>query len=261
MEGQALKRATRPAVEVLLGCGAAAAREIDGDFAMLTRAGDGAAVRTWTCADAAVVLGVSRELDSEVNVEVCDRLRIAVLRRASGGGTVWIGPGTLQYAFALPHPAGVPTSSAAISTGSATGSPSAAATPASTTALSPPSIDDVKRFCSDVVSEALAASGIRAPIDRDASGDLRVGSRKVAGVALRRLRDATLLHGTLLVDADLERIAAVLRHPAREPAWRQGRSHLDFLVNLGHFDMAAFAVQLQSRLDGWPPSAHAATRR
>jgi len=244
MEGQALKRAPRPAVELLRGGGAAAAREIDGDFAMLTRAHDGAAVRIWTCADAAVVLGVSRELDSEVDVEACDRLHVAVLRRASGGGTVLIGPGTLQYAFALPHPAG--------SSASAAGPASAAA---------PPSIDDVKRFCSDVVSEALAASGIRAPIDSDASGDLRVGSRKVAGVALRRLRDATLLHGTLLVDADLETIAAVLRHPAREPSWRQGRPHLDFLANLGQFDTAAFAGHLQSRLDRWPPTAHAATRR
>lgn len=254
MEGQTLNRAARPAVEMLRGSGIAAAREIGDDFAMLSRTDAGPAVRTWTCTDATVVLGVSRELDGEVDVEACDRLRVDVLRRASGGGTVWIGPGTLQYAFALPHAAGASASSVANPA-----FPTAVA--ASAAAVAPPSIDGVKRFCSDVVCEALAASGIRTPIESDVSGDLRVGSRKVAGVALRRQRDATLLHGTLLVDADLESIASVLRHPAREPAWRQGRRHLAFLANLGPFDTTAFARQLRSRLARWPPAAQPAVPR
>lgn len=232
MEGQVLNRVgRRPAVEVLRGSSVAAAREIDGDFAMLSRADTGPTVRTWTCTDATVVLGVSRELESEVDVEACDRLGVAVLRRASGGGTVLIGAGTQQYAFALPHPAGAP----------------------------PSSIDDVKRFCSDVVCEALAASGVDAPIQSDVSGDLHVGARKIAGVALRRLRDATLLHGTLLVDADLELIAEVLRHPLREPAWRQGRAHRAFVANVGHFDAAAFVGELRRRLHRWPPTRQATT--
>jgi lipoate-protein ligase A len=237
MEGQALNsamnstanhvtnRALRPAVEVLRGSGIAATREIGDDFAMLARAGAGPAVRTWTCIDATVVLGVSRELELEVDVEACDRRGVAVVRRASGGGTVLIGPGTLQYAFALPHPTGA----------------------------APCSIDDVKRFCSAVVGDALAASGVEAAIESDVSGDLHIGARKIAGVALRRVRDATLLHGTLLVNADLALIAEVLRHPSREPAWRQGRGHLAFVANLGNFDREKFADQLQNRLVRWPP--------
>jgi lipoate-protein ligase A len=67
----------------------------------------------------------------------------------------------------------------------------------------------------------------------------------VGGLALRRHRHATLLHGTLLVDADLEQIAALLKHPVLEPKWRQGRSHLAFLANLGRLDVAAFTNALK----------------
>ena len=41
-----------------------------------------------------------------------------------------------------------------------------------------------------------------------------------------------LVHGTLLVDFDYELAEAVLKHPPREPAYRQGRFHRDFLTTL-----------------------------
>lgn len=202
----------RPPVETISGEAPEVLRGIEGDFAMLASARDQVVARTWTCPGLAVVLGVSRDASVEIDEAECARRGAAVLRRASGGGTVAIGDGTLQYAFALPHGDDAP-----------------------------PSLDDVKRAANAWVAAALASAGVVVELARDASGDLVAGDRKVGGVALRRVRHATLLHGTLLVEADLEAIAAVLRHPAREPAWRRGRGHLDFLANLGAFDTAAFA--------------------
>lgn len=210
--------APRPPVEVLLGSAPEAAREIALDFAMLERAAEGPAVRAWTCRGAAVVLGVSRDLSEEVDVRECERRGAAVLRRASGGGTVVIAEGTVQYAFLLPHDEAT-------------------------------TIGEVKASCNAMVKRALAEAGVAAELETDPSGDLRAGDRKVGGLALRRRRDATMLHGTLLVDADLEGIAALLKHPAREPAWRQGRPHLDFLANLGPLAFDAF---LRSLRDGLP---------
>ena len=46
--------------------------------------------------------------------------------------------------------------------------------------------------------------------------------------------------------ADLDLISAVLRHPAREPEWRSGRSHRAFLASLDEFE-AAF-VEISERL-------------
>lgn len=206
------RREPRPPVEALLGNAPEAVRGIERDFAMLASARGEVLARTWACPGLAVVLGVSRDAAAEVDAAECERRGAAVLRRASGGGTVAIGAGTLQYAFALPHGDDAP-----------------------------PSLDDVKRTCNSWVAAALASAGVAVALAHDASGDLVAGDRKVGGVALRRVRHATLLHGTLLVDADLEVVAAVLRHPAREPAWRRGRGHLDFLANLGAFDAAAFA--------------------
>ena len=214
----------RAPVEVLFGQAAGAVSGIEDDLAMLEPAVAKPVARTWACTETAVVLGASRDLAAEVDEAECAARDIAVLRRASGGGTVVIGPGTLQYALAFSHDAGT----------------------------EPPSIDAIKRRCSGLVRDALAASGVVAAIASDASGDLHVGSRKVAGVALRRRRDATLLHGTLLVDADLGLIATLLRHPAREPAWRRGRPHLAFLANLGWFDADAFLQSLRQALQHRP---------
>lgn len=207
----------RPPVEILLGDAGDAARGIEDDFAMLD-AGR-AAARVWTCRRVAVVLGVSRDLDAEVEREECLRRGAAVLRRASGGGTVVIGPGTVQYAFVVEH------------------APDA----------EPPSLDAVKQDCNDAVRRALAAAGIGAALETDPWGDLRAGDRKVGGLAMRRRRDATLLHGTLLARADVDTIAALLRHPEREPAWRRRRPHREFLANLGDFDQEAFANALRAR--------------
>lgn len=204
----------RPAVEVLFGEASEAVAGIAADFAMLDEPRP--ATRVWTCRDTAVVLGVSRPFEAEVHEEACRRHGVAVLRRASGGGTVVIGPGTVQYAFAILHAEDAEA----------------------------PSLDAVKRDCNDAVRRALAAAGVNANLETDSSGDLRAGDRKVGGLALRRRRHATLLHGTLLADADLGRIAEVLRHPEREPAWRRRRAHVDFLGGLGRFDVDAFAAAL-----------------
>jgi lipoate-protein ligase A len=70
----------------------------------------------------------------------------------------------------------------------------------------------------------------------DDSGDLLLGDRKVGGLAIKRGREAMMLHGTLLVAADIEVVASLLRHPLREPAYRRGRAHAEFLANLDVLD-------------------------
>jgi lipoate---protein ligase len=207
----------RPPVELLFGESRDAMGGLEGDFALLDAAGTDA--RAWTCREPAVVLGISRDAGIEVDEDACRRRGVALLRRGSGGGTVAIGPGTVQYAIVLAH-------------GAAT----------------PPSITEAKRTCNDFVREALRRTGIRESLEPDPSGDLRLGDRKAGGLALRRHRDATLVHGTLLAAADLALVAEVLRHPASEPAWRRGRSHGDFLANLGAFDADAFASALRQCL-------------
>src|SRR5262249_36514773 len=62
--------------------------------------------------------------------------------------------------------------------------------------------------------------------------DLALGGRKFSGNAQQRKRGHLLHHGTLLYAFDVGRIARYLRLPPRQPEYRAGRSHRDFLRNL-----------------------------
>ena len=62
--------------------------------------------------------------------------------------------------------------------------------------------------------------------------DLALNGRKVSGNAQRRGRRALLHHGTLLYAFDASLAARYLRDPHRQPAYRAGRPHTDFLGNL-----------------------------
>jgi len=191
-------------------------RELAEDQRMLDAASAGASAsfRTWTTAQPTVVVGKAVVVEHEVNVELCRAHGIEIVRRQSGGRSVWIGPGTLQYAFALPY--------------------------ALSSELN--AITTSKRFCNRML---LAALEVAAQVNEDASGDLVVDTRKVGGLALRRVRNAMLLHGTLLTGADLALIDRVLLHPGREPAYRHGRPHRDFLANLPPLDGATIERQVR----------------
>lgn len=196
-----------------------AATRLNEDVAMLaeaTRSGV-PAFRVWTTSQATVVIGRSVLADSEVDLPFCERERIPIVVRPSGGRSVLIGTGTVQYTYALPL---------SLSDGLR-------------------SIAGAKRFCNDLLQEASPAL---AALRRDESGDLTRNERKVAGLALRRTRDAVLLHGTILVSADLGLIARALTHPLREPAYRRGRSHHEFLANLGELDPRILAKEVCRRL-------------
>ncbi len=62
--------------------------------------------------------------------------------------------------------------------------------------------------------------------------DLTSKDRKFAGSSLRILRDAAYFSACLLVQPDLSSIERYLPHPPREPDYRNGRSHADFLTSL-----------------------------
>ena len=62
--------------------------------------------------------------------------------------------------------------------------------------------------------------------------DLALGDRKFSGNSLRAKRRHFLYHGTLLYDFPLSVVGRYLARPPREPEYRGGRGHAEFLVNL-----------------------------
>ena len=62
--------------------------------------------------------------------------------------------------------------------------------------------------------------------------DLVLGQRKIGGACI--YRSGALVHysTTLLVEPQVELMERYLLHPPREPEYRQGRSHAEFVTNL-----------------------------
>jgi lipoate-protein ligase A len=62
--------------------------------------------------------------------------------------------------------------------------------------------------------------------------DLAMGERKVSGNSQRRSSRALLHHGTLLYAFEAATVERYLMEPYRQPDYRSGRCHADFLGNL-----------------------------
>ncbi|HEV2970486.1 MAG TPA: lipoate--protein ligase family protein [Pirellulales bacterium] len=159
-------------------------------------------LRLWEPRQFSVVIGSSSRIANEVALEACRARGIEVMRRTSGGAAVAIGPGCLMYSLVLSRQ------------------------------LRPEqrAIDPAHRFALDAI---VGAIGRLVPgVVRRGTSDLAIGDRKFSGNSLRMKREHLLYHGTLLYDFPLDVFAACLATPPRQPAYRHGRAHNDFVTNL-----------------------------
>lgn len=162
----------------------------------------GEALRFWEWVSPAVVLGSACRIGDDVFEAACQADRVPLGRRASGGGTVLLGAGCLLFSLVLPY-------------------------------HRDPSLREVLpsyRYILDIVAESLSA--LLPGIEKAGISDLASTGWKFSGNAQQRKRDHLLHHGTLLYAFDLPRVSRYLRAPPRQPEYRQGRSHEQFLRNL-----------------------------
>jgi lipoate-protein ligase A len=157
----------------------------------------------WEPAAHAVVLGASCRMRDDVLIDACRADGVPIVRRSSGGGTVLIGPGALNVSVILPQE----------------WAPGLWA------------LDVAQRYVLDSIAESIRRVG--PPVSVEGRGDLVIGGRKCAGSAQRRLKRWFMVHCSILYDFSIERIARYLTVPQRQPAYRAGRAHCDFLSNLG----------------------------
>ena len=61
---------------------------------------------------------------------------------------------------------------------------------------------------------------------------MAIGGKKFSGNAQARKKEYFLHHGTFLYDFDIPKVKIYLKHPPKEPAYRKGRHHEDFLTNI-----------------------------
>ncbi len=162
----------------------------------------GEALRLWENPALAVVLGSGGSVAIDVNVPACEAAGVPILRRASGGGTVLLGPGCLCFSLVLAY----------------------------SRAAGLNDISASNRYVLGRIKNALG--GIVPEIELAGTSDLIIGGRKFAGNAQQRKRRHFLHHGTLLCGFDLALIAKYLNSPERQPEYRRDRPHTEFVTNL-----------------------------
>jgi lipoate-protein ligase A len=181
-----------------------AAENLALDEALLIAAEEGTGgevLRLWEQPSYAVVVGSGGSVAIDVNVPACEADGVPILRRASGGGTVLLGPGCLCFSLVLNYDR----------------APRLNEIPAS------------NRYILARIASALAPV-VAATVE--GTSDLAAGGVKFSGNSQQRKRAHFLHHGTLLCGFDLALVAKYLHAPERQPDYRQNRPHAEFVANL-----------------------------
>jgi len=130
-----------------------------------------------------VIVGHSQRIRAEVNLEVCMKEKIQVVKRFSGGGTVYHDLGNLNYTIVLDfdHPVvrGLDVA------------------------------ESYRILCSGLI-KGLEYFGLSPFIDFIPPGNVFVRGKKISGSAQLRRRNVILHHGTLLINSNLEILKKVL---------------------------------------------------
>jgi lipoate-protein ligase A len=192
-------------------------------------------LRTWESPQPMVVVGRSSRVHQEVDEAACRDANIPILRRSSGGAAIVALPGCLMYAVVLSY------------------------------RLRPELKDIGRAHCFVLGRLAAALSPLVArcgSVAHVGTSDLALVNqspqlRKFSGNSMRAKRTHFLYHGTLMYDADMSLVTRLLRMPPRQPAYRQARSHAEFLTNLpADRDTLVQAIDrawpASGELAGWP---------
>jgi lipoate-protein ligase A len=159
-------------------------------------------IRFWRNNRAAVV-GYSQCVEAEVNLDVCRKEEVEVVRRFSGGGAVYQDLGNLNYSIAIEtdHPLvkGLDIT------------------------------QSLRALCSGVI-RTLETFGTN-PVFESPSNIL-INNKKVSGNAQARRKNTILHHGTLLVNANLDLLAEVLNVPNRAGTIKGVASKRSSVTNL-----------------------------
>jgi lipoate-protein ligase A len=154
----------------------------------------------WQPEQTMVVIGKGSHPEQELVWQNVAADGVPVLRRESGGCAVVISPDMLAISCLVEHPDGHG------------------------------SHEYFRRFNQMIINalESLGVSRLR----MDGISDIVLGDRKVAGSSIYRNKDILLFHAILNLRGPVDIFERYLRFPPRQPDYRQGRAHGDFVTSL-----------------------------
>jgi lipoate-protein ligase A len=177
---------------------------IDDDI--LKRSEEQVALDVWIPKESVIVLGSSNKAELELHLDGCKNSGVPVLKRYGGGGTVLLYPGCVVVSVGL-------------------------------WVKEPYENQRYFALLNQTVSSTLASYWpCLKGLEQNGISDIVMGDKKVAGTSMFRSRNYLLYQASLIVDLDIELLSKCLKHPTKEPDYREGRGHEDFLVGLSDLD-------------------------
>jgi lipoate-protein ligase A len=154
----------------------------------------------WVPEQLYLVLGQSNKVENSIFEEKVLADKIPVIKRPSGGETVILSPKTLIISVRM-----------------------------LAEKLENPQIS-FKKINNSIIS-TLESMGVEDLQYRGIS-DICIGEKKILGSSIYRKKNLVFYHAVLNISENIELISKYLRHPPREPEYRKGRSHDEFVTNL-----------------------------
>jgi len=166
------------------------------------RGDDDEVIRFWRFQRTAVVMGRGTRMHDEVDLDFCKASFIPVLRRCSGGASIVAGIDCLMYSVVI----------------------------SMHTRPELRSVDNAHRLVIGHLADAVSKQ--RDDVRVQGICDLTLGDKKFSGNSLRVVKNHLLYHGTILLGVDPDLVQRCLRTPPRQPDYRTGRSHDDFVTHI-----------------------------
>jgi len=164
----------------------------------------------WQPAETVIVLGQSNQAGTAVHTDLAMQDGIPVYKRHTGGQTVILTPGTLVISVRL-----------------------------ISEKLENPQI--YFRLVNHLIIEALSKSGVANLVEKGIS-DIAIGDKKILGSSIYRKKSMVFYHAVLNIAESPEFIGRYLKHPVREPDYRVGRKHEDFVTSVNR---AGFPLSIE----------------
>jgi len=170
----------------------------------------------WVPDDVYVVLGNSNKPHENLNEDKIKEDGIQVYKRPSGGETVVLTPKTLVISIKI---------------------------------IQDKFADPQRyfRYFNQKIIQGLENIGVQHVNYRGIS-DVAINSRKILGSSIYRKRRAVFYHAVLNVSEPVETIERYIKHPTKEPDYRRGRSHKEFVTSLYNEGYTFTVSQLKDAL-------------
>lgn len=165
-------------------------------------AGTGDGLLIWQPESTVIVLGQSNTPEKSLILSEVERDNIPVTKRPTGGEAVILTPAMAVITVA--RNSGLITSSKGFFA-----------------------------MINSIIAECLTGMGVK-EIGSKGISDITVGDRKILGSSMHRRDTRLVYHAVLNIGEDTGIFERYLLHPQREPAYRQSRSHSEFVTSLSN---------------------------